>query len=142
MLMAMAALMGESPALIAAGSSSAPTSAMAGEGQMTQATSMMTTPMTQKAISGETSIFWTGWNIMSASPVSSSILAMATMSEMIAMIPSSSVKATVTELKTAWMPLTKLPVTTQPRTKDATMQTSGVSLRKVIVTRTRTMKNA
>ena len=85
--------------------------------------------MTQKAISGETSIFWTGRNIISARPVSSSIFAMATMIEMIAMIPSSSLNATVMELKTAWTALTKLPVTTHPRTRDATMQTSGVSLR-------------
>jgi len=142
MLIAMAALMGERPALIAAGSSSAPTSAMAGEGQMTQATSMMTTPMVQKATSGLTSIFWTGRNIISARPVSSSIFAMATMIEMMAMIPSNSVKATVRELKTAWTALTKLPVTTQASTKEATMHTIGVSLRMAMVTSTTTMKNA
>jgi len=67
---------------------------------------------------------------------------MATMMEMMAMIPSSSVKATVNELKTAWTALTKLPVTTHASTNEATMQTIGVSFRIAMVTSTATMKNA
>ena len=50
---------------------------------MIQATIMITKPMTQKAIPGDLSIPWTGRNIISARPVSSSILAMATIMEMI-----------------------------------------------------------
>ena len=60
---------------------------------------------------------------------------MDTISEMITTIPSRSLKATLIALKTAWTAFTMSPVTTQPRTKVATMQTRGVSLRRVIVTR-------
>ena len=85
---------------------------------------------------------WMGLNIMSAIPVSSSILAMATMSEMITTTPSRSPAATVTELNTACTALIRSPVTTQDRTSEPTIHTSGVSRRKLMVARITTMKNA
>jgi hypothetical protein len=137
MLMAMAALMGERPALIAAGRSSAPTSAMAGEGQRTQATSMMTTPMTQKATSARRA---------SSAPAGTSLRRAPSLLEHLrhghddrddGEDPQKLGKATVSELKTACTALTKLPVTTQASTSEATMQTIGVSFRIAMVTSTR-----
>src|SRR5512147_2204264 len=139
MLMAMAAPIGGRPTLMAAGRSSAPTRAMAGEGQMIQATIRIVNPMTQNATAGVFMMPWMGLNIMPAMPVSSSILAMATMSEMMTTTPRRSLAATVMELNTAWTALIRSPVMTQDRTSEPTMQTIGVSRRKLMVTRISTM---
>lgn len=115
---------------------------MAGEGQMTQATSMITAPITQKAMEGDLISLRTGWNMVSARPHSSSILAMETMREMMTTIPRSSLKATLMELKTACTALTRLPVMTHESVKEPMMQTRGASSLKARATRTRMTKSA
>jgi len=92
---------GGSPTLIAPGNSTAPTKAMAGEGRITEATIIMTKPMTQKVIPGDFMIPCTGRNVISAKPVSYNILAMAAIKEMMTTTLKSSLKATVTALKMA-----------------------------------------
>ena len=109
---------------------------------MIQATTMITKPITQNAMAGDLISFLKGRNIISARPHSSSILAMETMSEMISTVPSSSPKATLIELKTAWTAFTIFPVITHERVKEPTMQTSGVSSLKAMATSTRMTKSA